>query len=66
MLVAFKAGLSGGNPFWVRVGNVLKFGWDLTLSLFIGLLYLWPVLLLLLPVLVLCTRRFLRRYPPVR
>jgi hypothetical protein len=55
----------GANQFLVRVSNALKFGWELCLSLLIGLLYVWPVLLLL-PAIVLGTRKFLRRYPPVR
>lgn len=59
------AGLSAGNPFLVRMGNALKYGWDLALSLFIGLLYIWP-LLLLLPLFLFGTRKWLRRYPPVR
>ena len=58
-------GTPGGNQFLVRVANALKFGWELCLTLTVGLLYIWP-LLLLLPAIFLGTRKFLRRYPPIR
>lgn len=59
------AGPSVGNPFLIRVSNALKYGWDLSLSLFIGLLYIWPFLLLI-PLFLVGARKFQRRFPPVR
>jgi len=59
------AGPSAANPFLVRVGNALEYGWELTLSLFIGLLYIWPFFLLA-PLILLGARKWQRRYPPVR
>jgi Domain of unknown function (DUF4349) len=61
----YGAGRPTGNPFGVRVINALDYGWDLFLSLLIGLLYIWP-LLLLIPLLVYAARRLPRKYPPVR
>lgn len=53
------------TSFAVRMRNALRGGWDLILALFVGLLYLWP-LFLIIPVLVYFARKFLRKYPPVR
>ena len=54
-----------GNSYWVRVVNALGTGWEALLFFLIGLLYLWP-LLLVLPILIYLSRRFLQKYPPVR
>jgi hypothetical protein len=54
-----------GNSYGVRIVNALSGGWEILLSLTIGLLYIWP-LLLLVPIFIYFSRRFLQKYPPVR
>lgn len=54
-----------GNTYWVRIVNAIGTGWDMLVSLFIGLLYIWP-LLLLIPVVIYFSRWFFQKYPPVR
>ncbi|WP_158267433.1 DUF4349 domain-containing protein [Adhaeribacter arboris] len=53
------------TSFAVRVRNALQGGWDIMIALFIGLLHLWP-LLLILPILIIYLRKFIRKYPPIR
>lgn len=60
-----NAGNAAGRNFLVRVGNALHYGWDLLLSLIIGLLYIWPVWLLLLLAFY-GLRILMRKYPPIR
>ncbi|MDQ3291303.1 MAG: DUF4349 domain-containing protein [Bacteroidota bacterium] len=49
----------------VRVRNAFQGGWDFTVALFIGLLHLWP-LLIIIPALIFYFRKFFRKYPSVR
>ncbi|MDQ4140299.1 MAG: DUF4349 domain-containing protein [Bacteroidota bacterium] len=49
----------------VRVRNALQGGWDFMVALFIGMLHLWP-LLIIIPILIFYFRRFNRKYPPVQ
>ncbi len=56
---------SPDTSFAVRVRNALQGGWDFLLALLIGLLHLWP-LLILVPVFVFYFRKFIRKYPPIR
>ena len=60
-----SAGSTSGNTFGIRVVNAFAFGWNLFISLFIGVLYIWPVLIVI-PVAVYLTRKFVQKYPPVR
>jgi hypothetical protein len=57
--------ISDSNGFWVRILNSVKNGWEILLSIIVGLLNLWPFLLII-PVLIVGFRRFIRRYPPVK
>ncbi len=57
--------IANSNSFWVRILNALKNGWDILLSIIVGLLNLWPFLLLL-PLVIWGFRRLIRRYPPVK
>ncbi|QMU28106.1 DUF4349 domain-containing protein [Adhaeribacter radiodurans] len=53
------------TSFAVRVRNALQGGWDFMVALLIGLLHLWP-LLLVIPIFIHYFRKFIRKYPPVR
>ena len=56
---------TGDQNLLVRILNALRNGWDLLLSFVVGLLYIWPFILLLLLSYFLF-RKFLRKHPPVR
>ncbi|RDC63671.1 DUF4349 domain-containing protein [Adhaeribacter pallidiroseus] len=56
---------SPDTSFAVRVRNALQGGWDVLLGLLIGLIHLWP-LLLIFPVLFIYLRWFLRKYSTSR
>jgi len=60
-----NSGNTSGNNFLIRVVNALAFGWNLLLSLMIGLLYIWPILAVF-PIAVYLMRKFTQKYPPVR
>lgn len=60
-----RTAISDNNSFWVRIINAVKNGWEILLSIIVGLLNLWPFLLLI-PVLIFGFRKFIRRYPPVK
>ena len=60
-----SAANTSGNNFLIRVVNALAFGWNLLLSLMIGLLYIWPILAIF-PIAVYLMRKFIQKYPPVR
>lgn len=54
--------LSDYKPsFWVRSGKALASGWSMILNLFVGLMYLWPVILLGL-VVFFVVRFFMKKY----
>lgn len=56
---------TGEQNFLVRLLNAFRNGWELLLSFMVGLLYIWPFILLLLLV-VFGLRKFFRKHPPVR
>ena len=56
---------TGDQNFFIRLLNALRNGWDLLLSFVVGLLYIWPFVLLLILAIILF-RKFLRKHPPVR
>ena len=56
---------SPDTDFAVRVRNALQGGWDLLLAFCLGLLQLWP-LLLIIPFIVIFLRRFIRNYSSSR
>ena len=56
---------TGDQNFFVRILNALRNGWHLLLSFVVGLLYIWPFVLLLI-VAILLFRKFIRKHPPVR
>ncbi|HSI90673.1 MAG TPA: DUF4349 domain-containing protein [Adhaeribacter sp.] len=56
---------SGEQNFLVRILNALRNGWELLLSFLIGMLYIWPFIILLALV-VLLFRKFIRKHPPVK
>ncbi|KAA9338858.1 DUF4349 domain-containing protein [Adhaeribacter soli] len=60
-----RSEVSEGNSFWVRILNALKNGWDMLLSFIVGLLYIWPFILLL-ALITFVLKKFFRKHPPVR
>ena len=56
---------SGDQNFLIRILNALRNGWDLLLSFVVGLLYIWPFIILLALV-IFGLKKFFRKHPPVR
>jgi vacuolar-type H+-ATPase subunit D/Vma8 len=56
---------TGDKNFLVRILNALRNGWDLMLSFVVGLLYIWPFIILAGLALILL-KKFIRKHPPVR
>lgn len=57
--------VADSNSFWVRILNALKNGWDMLLSFVVGLLYVWPFILLL-ALLFWVLKKFTQNHPPVK
>jgi hypothetical protein len=56
---------TGDHNFLVRILNALRNGWDLMLSFLVGVLYIWPFILLA-ALSVFLLKRFIKKHPPVR
>ncbi|MFC5269914.1 DUF4349 domain-containing protein [Adhaeribacter terreus] len=56
---------SGDHNFMIRILNALRNGWDLLLSFVVGLLYIWPFLIILALV-IFILKKFIRKHPPVK
>ena len=56
---------TGDQNFLVRLLNALRNGWDLLLSFVVGLLYIWPFLIILALVIYIL-KKVIRKHPPVR
>lgn len=56
---------SGDQNFLIRIQNALRDGWELLLSFVVGLLYIWPFLLITILV-AFGLKKFLKKQPPVR
>ena len=56
---------TGDQNFLVRILNALRNGWDLLLSFLVGLLYIWPFLIIL-ALAIFLLKKFMKKHPPVR
>ncbi|MBK0402553.1 DUF4349 domain-containing protein [Adhaeribacter sp. BT258] len=56
---------TGEQNFMVRILNALRNGWDLLLSFVVGMLYIWPFLIIIFLV-IFGLKKFMKKHPPVR